>query len=364
MSLEIGIVGLPNVGKSTLFNALLKRQVARVAEYPFTTIEPNVGTVEVPDTRLDKLLTIVRKGKKVPAAIKFIDIAGLVKNAHLGEGLGNQFLSHIREVDAILHVLRFFEHPNVVHMMGKVDPKRDLEIVNLELVLKDLETVGKGIEKAQKEMKVSGKKGKEAQNELFVLQKLKAELEKGKLVSQIAFLKEEQKLISQLFLLTAKPMLFVLNVDERKLTNLSELKTNLHEFLKEYEPIVICAKLEEELDELSETEQKEYLKELGVDKSGLDKVISACYNLLDLVTMFTIAGDLVQAWPVKRDSTVVEAAEKIHTDFAQKFIKAEVVSFETLEKVGSYQEAKAKGLVRFEGRDYAVQDGDVVTIKI
>jgi hypothetical protein len=294
MSLSVGIVGLPNSGKSTLFNALLSRQIAQVAEYPFTTIEPNTGVVEVPDERLDKLVQLIKPEKSVPAAIKFVDIAGLVKGAHQGEGLGNKFLSHIREVDAIVHVLRLFENPNVSHVHNKINPREDAEIVNLELELAEIK----------------------------------------------------------------KPMIYVLNVDEKQL---NQEKGN---WGLKGEVISICAKLESDLADLSVEERKEYLQETGIKESGLDQLIRAAYKLLDLITFFTIkGGKQVQAWPIKQGATAIQAAEMVHTDFAQGFIKAEVISFNELEKAESWRQAQELGKTRLEGRDYQVQDGDVIEFK-
>lgn len=297
MSLSCGIVGLPNSGKSTLFNALLSRQIAQVAEYPFTTIEPNTGVVEVPDERLNKLVELIKPEKKVPAAIKFVDIAGLVKGAHQGEGLGNKFLSHIRDVDAIVHVLRVFENPNVTHVHNKIDPKEDAEIVNLELELAEIK----------------------------------------------------------------KPMIYVLNVDEGQLQNVEQTTKNIG---LAGEIIAIGAKLEADLADLSVEERKEYLKEAGVKESGLDKLIKAAYKLLDLITFFTIkGGKQVQAWPIRQGSTVIEAAEMVHTDFAKGFIKAEVITFEELVQAGDWRKAQELGKTRFEGKDYQVKDGDVIEFK-
>jgi small GTP-binding protein len=298
MFLSVGIVGLPNSGKSTLFNALLSRQIAQVAEYPFTTIEPNTGVVEVPDERLDKLVQLIKPEKSVPAAIKFVDIAGLVKGAHQGEGLGNKFLSHIREVDAIVHVLRQFENPNVTHVYDKIDPKEDLGVVNLELELAEIK----------------------------------------------------------------KPTIYVLNVDEKQL---QDKEMTAKDIGQAGEVIMICAKLEADLADLSAEERKEYLQEAGVNESGLDKLIKAAYKLLDLITFFTIkGGKQVQAWPIKTGSTAIQAAEMVHTDFAKGFIKAEVISFNDLEKAESWRKAQELGKTRSEGRDYVVRDGDVVEFKV
>lgn len=291
--LSVGIVGLPNVGKSTLFNALLKRQIAQVAEYPFTTIEPHKGVVEVPDERLSKLCELIRPEKCVPAAIEFIDIAGLVKGAVEGEGLGNQFLSHIREVDAILHVVRGFTNDKVPHVVDDFDPKRDIEIVDGEL--------------------------------------RKAGIE--------------------------KPTMYVVNVDEQQLTSNNSLLTGEH--------LTICAKLEMELSELSEEEQKAYMKELGTNLFGLDKVIKNSYQLLNLISFYTIkGGKQVQAWPLKRGLIVIDAAGIVHSDFATGFIKAEVIEVNQLLELGGWLKAKEAGKVRLEGRDYIMQDGDVVEFKI
>lgn len=297
MSLSVGIVGLPNSGKSTLFNALLKRQIAQVAEYPFTTIEPNTGVVEVPDERLARISQVTKITKIVPAAIKFIDIAGLIKGANEGEGLGNKFLAHIREVDAVLHVVRAFENEKVPHPHGKIDPAYDVEIVNTELELGEIK----------------------------------------------------------------KPTLYVLNVDEKQLSMGAEVAPLSG---TPRAPLIICAKLEMELSELTPAEQKQYLKELGVTEFGLDKVIKESYGLLHLITFFTIAkGTQVQAWPIRNGSTALEAASMVHTDMAKGFIKAEVVSCEDLVNAGGWQKAADSGKIRLEGKDYQVQDGDVVEFK-
>lgn len=301
MSLSVGIVGLPNSGKSTLFNALLRRQIAEVAEYPFTTIEPNKGVVEVPDERLARISQATGITKIVPAAIEFIDIAGLVKGANEGEGLGNKFLAHIRETDAILHVVRAFTNEKVPHVHGKIDPRFDIEIVNLELELAGI----------------------------------------------------------------LKPTLFVLNVDESQLAKKdsgNQMDSRNRE-IGNY-GTMICAKLEMELAELSPEEQSQYLKELGVRESGLDKVIKESYKLLNLVTFFTIAkGTQVQAWPIRAGSTALEAAGMVHTDMAEGFIKAEVVNWQDLLEFGSWQETAEGGKLRFEGKDYQIQDGDVIEFK-
>lgn len=315
MNLSVGIVGLPNVGKSTLFNALLKRQIAQVAEYPYTTIEPNVGVVEVPDERLEKIADIAGGTDKeapfsgkagsgshlvrpqiIPAAIRFIDIAGLIRGAHQGEGLGNQFLSHIREVDAILHVVRAFEDSKVTHVNSKIDPKEDAEIVNLELELADIK----------------------------------------------------------------KPTIYVLNIDEKSITSTTSI-TGLEQ---DAVVIPICAKLESELSDLSDEDQTAYLSELGVGKSGLDQIIQESYKLLDLITFFTIAGGkMVQAWPIKKGSKMIEAAEKVHTDFAKGFIMAETIDWQKLVDATSWHVVKEKGLIHQAGRDEEIRDGEVIEFK-
>lgn len=338
MSLSVGIVGLPNAGKSTLFNALLKKQIAAVAEYPFCTIEPNIGVVEVPDDRLAALAEIVGTHPKVvPAAIKFVDIAGLVKGAHKGEGLGNKFLAHIREVDVICQVVREFKNSKVPRA-GSTSPEEDIDVVNTELILKDLETV-------------------EAANHTALLSKVKEGLNSGKTVRDLSLSDEERAFLEPLCLLTAKPVLYVLNVDEEDLGKPLPYKIP--------GAVGICARLEADLANLPEKERTEYLAVAGVDKTGLDFVISACYKLLGLLTFFTIAGGKqVQAWPLKVGATVLGAASVVHTDFAKGFIKAEVISFEELRAADSYEEAGRLGKLRTEGKEYLVQDGDVVEFKV
>ncbi len=348
MSLSIGIIGLPNVGKSTLFNALLKKAKANVSNYPFCTIEPNVGIVEVPDSRLEQIANSLGLSKKIPAPVKFIDIAGLVKDAHKGEGLGNQFLAHIRECDAIAHIVRFFENPNITHIPGKVDPKNDIETVNLELILKDLEITEKAIKKSRS----------------TTLEKIKKSLEEGKAVSEIDLSKKEKEAIVDLSFLTAKPTLYVGNVDEKEIkSGKLTLQLGSVQTLDNLQLIPISAKLEAELSEFSDKEAKEYLESLGVKERGLDRVIKAAYNLLDLITFYTLTADQVQAWPIKKNAKAQEAAGEIHTDFARGFIAAEVINWEKLIEIGNWHQVKEKGLVRTEGKDYIVQDGDVVLFK-
>jgi GTP-binding protein YchF len=347
MGFSVGIVGLPNVGKSTLFKALTKKQV-EIANYPFTTIKENVGVVEVPDERLIKLAEVLKPKEVIPTHIEFIDIAGLVKGAHKGEGLGNQFLAKIREVDLICHLLRDFKDNNVPHPMGEVNPKNDLEIVNLELIMADLSTVEKRLEKIKKEAKSGDKK---AIKKLNILEKIKAGLEKGIPARQLNLTEDEKEEISDLFLLTIKPVIYVLNISEKEI---KEAKSGIGE------AIFICAKLEEELSELPSEERKEYLKDYGLDHSQLDDLILAAYKTLNLITFFTCQNQILQAWTIKKGTKAQKAAGKIHTDFEKGFIKAEVINWQDLVEIGSESLAKEKGLLRIEGKDYLVQDGDVI----
>jgi hypothetical protein len=347
--LKVGIVGLPNVGKSTLFNALLKKQVAESANYPFTTIEPNVGVVEVPDERLSRLAEVVKTEKIISATVEFVDIAGLVKGAAEGEGLGNKFLSHIREVDAIAHVVRAFEDPNVLRSESSSDTKSDVETINTELILADLETLDKLIASAEKDLKT---KEKNAEKLLSVLEKMKVELSKGILAKDVEVDREFTK---NLPLITLKPTIYVFNVSEGSLKEKIEFS---------FEPkIVVSAKIEAELAELSDSEQKEYLKELGLIESGLERLIKESYTLLGLITYFTAGEKEVRAWTINNETKAPEAAGVIHTDFEKGFIKAEVINWEKLVESGGWTQAREKGLVRLEGRDYTFRDGDTAIFK-
>ncbi len=348
MSLKIGIVGLPNVGKSTLFNALMKKSQALAANYPFATIEPNVGVVPVPDERLQALAKLYNPPSVVPATIEFVDIAGLVKDASKGEGLGNQFLSHIREVDAIVHVMREFGDGNVIHVEGRVNADEDREIITTELMLADLGVL-------EKSCRVN-KSGNMAKDEIIrqsAIAKAIEALEKGK-VEDLIHLNDDEKLaLKSLNLLSMKPVIYIHNVDEDQLLAGDPLPPG---------HIKVNAQLEAELSSLSEDEQVEYLKDLGIEQSGLDKVIKVGYETLNLMSFLTAGEKEVRAWTIDRGSKAPQAAGEIHTDFEAKFIRAEVVNWQDLMEQGSWNEAKSKGMIRMEGKDYVVQDGDVMVI--
>ncbi len=342
MSFSIGIVGLPNVGKSTLFKALTKKQVD-AANYPFCTIDPNVGVVAVPDERLDQLAIISNSAKKIPTTIEFVDIAGLVKGAHKGEGLGNKFLANIREVDAIVQVLRQFSDKNVTHVDNQVNPESDKETINLELIFADLQTVENRISKNNKDLHANDKAALQLQP---ILNQLKQGLENGKLASDILTQPADKHLIRDLHLLTIKPMIYVLNVDENNV-------------VEDTDYITISAKIEAELSELPPAEVQDYLKELQLSSSGLDKLIKQAYNVLGLITYFTSGPQETRAWTITQGTKAPQAAGKIHTDFEQGFIKAEVIKWQDLVQAGGETQAKEKGLIRLEGKEYVFQDGDV-----
>lgn len=357
MALRIGIVGLPNVGKSTLFNALTKSRGAQAANYPFCTIDPNVGVVEVPDERLKKLTELIQPKKTVPAAVEFVDIAGLVKGASQGEGLGNKFLSHIREVDAICHVVRVFEGGDIIHVEGTVDPKRDRETIETELALADLETVKKRIDRCQGGARTGNK---EAKLELSALEKIKAVLEQGKWANTVSFEKEEADLVKNFQLLTTKPVIFAVNAAETQMKSLSEDDSRKKLLLNpDDRAVIISAKIEEDLQDLSADEAKTFLAELGVTSSGLDRLIRAAYHVLGYITFFTAGVQEVRAWTVHQGATAPNAAGVIHTDFEKGFICAETISYNDFVQAGSEAKAKEAGKMRQEGKTYVVKDGDV-----
>ena len=352
MSLSIGIVGLPNVGKSTLFNLLTKKGV-EAANYPFCTIDPNVGIVKVPDFRLEKLAAVSKPKKIIPTTIEFVDIAGLVAGASKGEGLGNKFLAHIRECDAICEVIRDFKDKNIIHVDGRIDPKSDKETINMELILADLASIEKRLDKVKREAK-SG--DKELINSARILDKIYQHLARGLALRELEFADEDLSFVKTLNLLTIKPILYLLNIDE----NFSE-----SDVLGKNDLIInINAKLEEEIINLPEEDQAEYIREMGLEQSGLDRLIQSAYKLLGLDTFFTTGADETRAWTIKNGSKAPQAAGEIHTDFIKGFIRAEVINWEKFVQCGSDAKAKELGLIRTEGKEYVVQDGDVCNFLI
>lgn len=359
MSLTAGIVGLPNVGKSTLFNAITKKNIL-AANYPFATIEPNVGIVTVPDIRMQTLEEMYIPERTIPTTYEFRDIAGLVKGASTGEGLGNKFLSHIREVDAVVEVVRCFKDNNIIHVDGDIDPIRDIEVINVELILSDLEIIDNRINKIEK--KALTTKNKDDLKELELIKRIKTNLEQNIPIRTLEFDEEELKIISSFNLITQKPIIYVANVSEEDIQNNgNEYVEKVSEFAKKEgsESVMICAKIESELAELNDDDKKLFLEELGIDESGLDKLIKKTYSLLGLATYFTVGSDEVKAWTFKKGMKAPQCAGLIHTDFERGFIRAEVMSYDDLIKYKNENNVKEAGKMRLEGKDYIMQDGDI-----
>jgi GTP-binding protein YchF len=363
--LQAGIVGLPNVGKSTLFNALTAQEAALAANYPFATIEPNVGVVAVPDERLAVLEKMNKSQKVVPATVEFVDIAGLVRGASKGEGLGNQFLANIRETHAVIQVVRCFEDENIVHVEGSVNPIRDIETIQIELALADLASVEKRREKAARAAKASG--DKEAKRDLEIMDKIQPVLEEGRPVRSVNLSDDEKAIIKSWFLLTSKPTIYAANVDEDSLTNPDEnphvRAVKEHAALENAETVVICAKLEAELVALEPEERAEFLKDVGVTSSGVDSLIKSAYRILGLMSFLTAGEKEVRAWTIPTGTKAPQAAGEIHSDIERGFIRAEIVSYDDLVRAGSEKAAKEQGLARLEGKEYVMQEGDVVNFR-
>ncbi|MFW6143330.1 MAG: redox-regulated ATPase YchF [Patescibacteria group bacterium] len=361
--LEVGIIGLPNVGKSTLFNALLKKQVADTSNYPFCTIEPNVGVVEVPDQRPYKIADTLDIQPVIPAAVEFYDIAGLVEGAHQGEGLGNQFLSNIREVTAIVHVVRLFENPNVPSVSDQISPKEDIKTINAELMLADLEVL-------ERQEITKGKRTKEEQEKAETLEKAENLLNEGTPLHKAEFSKEETKILRKFNLLTTKPVIYLFNVSESQLENREETKANIKAIMKKTGNsnetyLILSAMLEREINDLEPEEQKEYLEEFNLEDTGLDRFIKKTYQTLELISFFTtVGGKEVRAWTTKESTPAPEAGGRIHSDFKENFIRVDVIFWQDLIKARSWKQAREKGKVETHGRDYQIQDGEVVEFKI